>query len=59
MHLGVSAVTVIPISSATFGVGERPPAVQIAQEGPPVLGLHSTTVPAVGVRRQSACFFYY
>ena len=37
---------------ANFGVGQGPPAVQFAREGPPVLGLRSTAMPGVGVRRQ-------
>ena len=35
---------------------EGPPAVQIAQEDPPVLELRSTAVPGVGVRRERTCF---
>ena len=37
----------IPVASANFGVGEGHPAVQFAQDGPPLLGL---CVQALGTR---------
>ena len=46
----------LPEHSADFRVGEGPPAVQIAQEGPSSVGPRSTAVPGVGVRRQRTCF---
>ena len=55
-HASLNREWHMPISAANFGVGEGPPAVQFAQEGPPVLGLQSTAVPGVGDRRQYTCF---
>ena len=56
-HASLNCEWHIPVSSATFGVGEGPPAVLLAQEGPPVQEQRSTAVPVFGVRRQiNMCF---